>query len=569
MEIIKQREIKGIYKLHDEQKFKGAHYTPNNLAQFVASRILEQHDGKLNEECSIFDPAVGDGELLYALTALLIENGVKKILISGFDIDPNAVRDAHEKLKFFGDKVAIEIMKSDFTEQVSEPNLLSQSKLDRQFDFIIANPPYVRTQSLGSKETSRLSDEFLLDGRIDLYYVFLLGISKFMHDQTIAGFIVSNRFMTTKSGATVRKGLVETYSINEIWDLGDTKLFDAAVLPAVLVFSKKQPKGIEPKFSSIYSTKNNQNIKKVDSVFKALLSNDGNFSVGLSNNFEVKSGKLRLDVGHSEVWRVSNSETDGWLQQVEDHTEKVFKDIGKVRVGVKTTADKVFIKKDWETLPESCIPEKAVLKPLITHHFASRFKQIDGNNRRILYPHISVNGKKRNIALDQYPNARRYLETHKAQLESREYLIEAGREWFEIWVPHEPDMWKRPKIVFRDICDRPTFWMDTSGAIVNGDCYWITNFDSIDSEYLWIALAVANSTFIEAFYDHKFNNKLYAGRRRYMTQYVEQFPIPIMSHEIKDNVVSLTKEIVTTLPKPCEEKEAVLDKLIWTAFGFT
>jgi hypothetical protein len=39
-------------------------------------------------------------------------------------------------------------------------------------------------------------------------------------------------------------------------------------------------------------------------------------------------------------------------------------------------------------------------------------------------------------------------------------------------------------------------------------------------------MAVANARFSEAFYDRRFHNKLYAGRRRWISQYVKEFPLP-------------------------------------------
>lgn len=567
MEFVKEREIKGIYQSHDAQKFQGAHYTPNNLAHFTASRILEQNKNKLKNSYKIFDPAIGDGELLYALAELLLARGVQELEIHGFDIDTQALDAAKKKLKLFGNKVQLKILEKDFLEAASAATLFKKDAHNHTYDFIIANPPYVRTQSLGVKNSTKLSEEFSLDGRVDLYYAFLLGISHFMNENTVAGFIVSNRFMTTKSGGTVRKGLSNLYSINEVWDLGDTKLFDAAVLPALLVFSKKQDTALNTKFVSIYTSKNPKEESQIQSVFEAVLSGDGFYRLGNEYHFEVKAGTLQH--GSEDVWRISNEKTNSWLNQVEKHTAKTFGDIGKIRVGVKTTADKVFINKHWDQIEKDQLPEAEVLKPLITHHFAGRFKQLEGNNRKILYPHISVHGKKQNIDLNQFPKAKKYLAGHKEQLERREYVIQAGRQWFEIWVPHEPEMWKHPKIVFRDISDRPTFWIDFTGSIVNGDCYWISLFDGVSEDNLWVALAVANSTFIESFYDHRFNNKLYAGRRRFMTQYVEQFPLPKLTLEQTQKIVSLTKEIFSTLPTPCEDQEKKLDHLVWESFGFT
>ena len=83
-----------------------------------------------------------------------------------------------------------------------------------------------------------------------------------------------------------------------------------------------------------------------------------------------------------------------------------------------------------------------------------------------------------------------------------------------------------------------------------------------------VALAVANSTFIEAYYDHRFNNKLYAGKRRFITQYVELFPLPNPTSDDALEIVSLAKEIHLKLPSiEADELAVQLDTKIWRAFG--
>ena len=123
-------------------------------------------------------------------------------------------------------------------------------------------------------------------------------------------------------------------------------------------------------------------------------------------------------------------------------------------------------------------------------------------------------------------------------------MKKANRNWYEIWVPQNPDAWKHRKIVFRDISEKPQFWLDETGAVVNGDCYWIDINADVMEEVVYLALAVANSPFIEKFYDVKFNNKLYSGKRRYQTQYVEQFPIPYYNSELAQKAIELVKKIL-------------------------
>ncbi len=82
------------------------------------------------------------------------------------------------------------------------------------------------------------------------------------------------------------------------------------------------------------------------------------------------------------------------------------------------------------------------------------------------------------VALDNFPAAAAYFFKHRKQLESRKYLIESGRKWYEIRVPQNPAEWAAPKTVWPDISKEPRFFLDTSGAIVGGDGYWVD---------LWIA----------------------------------------------------------------------------------
>jgi hypothetical protein len=145
-------------------------------------------------------------------------------------------------------------------------------------------------------------------------------------------------------------------------------------------------------------------------------------------------------------------------------------------------------------------------------------------------------------------------------------VIEGGREWYEIWVPHHPDDWSKPKIAYPDICEHPRFYFDGSGAVIQGDCYWITLKDGVDNDWLYLMLAVANSTFITKYYDAVFHNKLYSGRRRFMTQYVAKFPLPDLKSPLSRRIVSAVQEILEA-GTASEIQEQTLNRLVWEGFG--
>lgn len=557
--------LKVVSKVFDSQKSNGVVYTPKKLADFVAIKIIGYLDkfDSAKKTLKILDPSVGDGVLILSVLENLKLANFKSIEILAFDIDDSNFSVIRNIISDRYNNVDITLKSQDFLEYYVERSE------GESFDLIIANPPYVRNQVLGSDKSRELSKIFDTKGKVDIYYIFMLALTNLLSEFGLMATITSNRFLSIKSGKVIRDYLINNLDIKEIYDLGDTKLFEGiAVLPA-LVFSQNSTSSCkkDPIFKTIYETTINDEcneIKVIDSIVDILdFDNSGVFSAN-GRFYDYKIGSLEIDSSKDAVWTISNKETRDWMSTVEENTWKKFKDVSKTRVGVKSTADKIFIRTDWEYFENP--PE--LLRELITSQYANPFHaKLPKKKKKIIYPHIIVNGKKSVVDLDDYPNSKLYFQEHKETLSSRKYLIDAGREWYSLWVPHSPDLWEEPKIVFHDISEKPKFWIDLDGRIVNGECYWITLNKEVDSNLLWLCLAVANSTFIENYYDHKFNNKLYSGKRRFMKQYVEQFPLPDPNDEISKNLANLAKEIALNPLKDNSDLIDEVNKLVFRVFG--
>lgn len=542
------------------RKSEGAHYTPTKLSQFVSEKILTKL--KKRERLVVADPAIGDGELILSLLNSL--DSTDNVEVIGFDINLDSIELSKQRIYNFFPNVKINLIHGDFLDYCINNNSENCNYILPKFDVIIANPPYVRTQVLGAEQSKFLSQNFGLKGRVDIYQAFLIGMSKCLSEDGVAGVIVSNRFLTTKGTGALRQSLYDLYDIYNIWDFGDTKLFEAAVLPAVLLFSLRKNNVETPtNFCSIYET--NDEAKSFSETPVDAISLNGVVKCSNGKSYFVKSGQLDYDSSPKDIWRIKDLESQKWLSDVASKTWATFGEVGKIRVGVKTTADNVFIKESWI---EEVGVEPELLKPLITHHVAGRFQQSDKKTKQILYTHETVNGKKKAVDIENYPVSHSYLEQHREQLEGRKYVIDANRNWFEIWVPQNPQLWLEDKIVFRDICEEPTFWLDKDQSIVNGDCYWMLNdFRKDEIDILWLILAVANSKFIELFYDTKFNNKLYSNKRRFISQYVEQFPLPDPKLAISLKMIDLAKSIFSEGDiRKRAEREKILNNLVWEAF---
>lgn len=537
------------------EKETGAVYTPLGMAHDLSSSMREHLPRR--KSLSILEPAVGDGRLLRALLNT-IDDGVQ-VQVVAYEVDVDVLTQTMNELKEDFPRVDFTFVNRDIVEDFVSGHLMG-----KQFDIVIANPPYLRTQIMGADKSRRLAKHFGLKGRLDIYYVFVLIAIELLAVDGVAGFVTSNRFMRVKSGESLRNFLLSNSELLEIIDYGDTKLFEAAVLPCTFIFKRGKTVPQKVRLYSIYQTKvsgvpSNSPHFPYDQVRTA-----SEILYGASV-FEVQNGDLRINEADG-TWSVGSKDSIAWLEKVDSYTKSRFGQLGKIRVGIKTTADKVFIVRDANALG-SQLPELA--RPLITHRNAGQIVGTAEPQWMVVYPHESFEGKRRVVPLDNYPKSRAYLETHREQLEGRKYVKDAGRQWYEVWVPQDPAKWAKPKIVFRDIADVPQFWLETSGAVVNGDCYWLDVFDGVERDLLLLALGVLNSAFITDYYDRCFNNKLYAGKRRFMTQYVEQFPLPSGETKEAREIVELVQSALDRDSELHLQEKDRLDYLVYACFGLT
>lgn len=545
------------YKNESKKKSTGAVYTPVDMANFVSKQMLKYSSNLSNHTAYLLDPAVGEGALLKAMIITLLPY-YKHLYVVGYDTDPEVAKNTQAYLSEAFPNVSIDLRVGDFLDEVKNGNI-------EKFDFVIANPPYVRTQILGTKKAQSIADSLSLKGRVDLYYAFILYTRYVLAENGIAGFITSNKFMTIKAGNSVRNYIFENYKVHHIIDLGDTKLFDASVLPCIMIFSNgKTVDQSKVHFTSVYQSQDFAKVKNaiaINSIFDAI-DQSGFYAIPDGRIYQFKQGKLQ-STSKNTLWTLTSDENERWLSKVSANTWMTFSQLGKIRVGIKTTADNVFIGNEWSG-------ERAdleLLKPLITHRNAGHIIANTTSQWQVLYTHTIENGKRIAYDLDRFPKSKAYLMSHYEQLSGRQYVFKAHRNWYEIWIPQNPEAWTHKKIVFRDISSKPEFWYDETGAVVNGDCYWIDINPQISDDLVYLALAIANSRFIEKYYDLKFNTRLYSGKRRYMTQYVEQFPIPYYGKNEAQEAISIVRKIITEMdPKTLSDYKEKLDDLVENMF---
>jgi hypothetical protein len=89
-----------------------------------------------------------------------------------------------------------------------------------------------------------------------------------------------------------------------------------------------------------------------------------------------------------------------------------------------------------------------------------------------------------------------------------------------------------------------------------------------ERQLLLLVEGVCNSDVMVKYHDLCFNNKLYSGRRRYLSQYIEKYPVPDPNSNIAKEIVivvdSINKE---TNPQTRDSYVKCLNDLVRQAFG--
>ena len=154
------------YSNTGKTKENGVVYTPKEMADYVATEMLKYRRTEFKDRINILDPAVGRGELLIAMINAVADQELP-IHAVGYETDEDVAKNTEALLKELYPSAEIEIRIGDFLEAVEQGTA-------EKYDLVIANPPYIRTQIMGSEKAQMIAEKMQLTGRVDIYYAFLL-----------------------------------------------------------------------------------------------------------------------------------------------------------------------------------------------------------------------------------------------------------------------------------------------------------------------------------------------------------------------------------------------------------
>jgi len=237
--------LERLYELDvnkEERKVNGSYYTPTEVVRYIIEQTVED-PGK------ICDPACGSGAFLLEAAKHLKEksnfsyNKIYSEFIYGVDILPRSVQRTKIMLSLLA---LIEGEDRDFDFNLFEGDSLRfdwsrQIRSFKGFDYIVGNPPYVRTKNLRKDVREAIKKwETASFGNVDLYIPFFELATKLTTEDGKVGFITPSTYLTSFNAEKLREYLSENSYVEKIVDFNGWQIFPGATTyTCITILNKK------------------------------------------------------------------------------------------------------------------------------------------------------------------------------------------------------------------------------------------------------------------------------------------------------------------------------------------
>ena len=305
-----------------KKKKDGKIFTPEPIVKYMLYNNLWKHH-ELNQH--IIDNSCGDGAFLceivsdyceaYKIEHMRKGSDLKTTLetyIHGIEIDPVEHKKCLENLDAVAEKYGIKDVKWD----VQNRDALSCHDYDGKMDYVVANPPYIRTHDL---ECDLSGYSFTENGMKDIYLAFYELGFRMLKDSGSMCYIAPSSWFTSLAGQKMRDYVMKNKYLYSVHDFGHAQVFEnATTYVAICVFRKFKYPYRQP--DQILYTKGNNKMIPVSYDDMCI---DGKFYFGTPEQLN----QMREIIEYGKDTK---------------RQDKVF----QVKNGFATLADDVFIKKD-------------------------------------------------------------------------------------------------------------------------------------------------------------------------------------------------------------------------------
>ncbi len=465
-------------------------------------------------ELKILDPACGSGAFLnQALEFLIkehtfirdlllpfqdltlryeIEKDILENNLYGVDINEDAVEIARLSLWLRTAHKGREL--TSLAEKIVCANsLLHMPFEENYFDVVIGNPPYVGLNKVKDVDYSKFE---VYEKTGDILALFIEKSIYLCKANALMSFIVSNSWLKTKYGESLKKFLEKNGQTSVINFIG-TQLFEDATVESCIVNFTRCPR--HPELDS-------------GSQIADRVRNDARQPLTIKNirNFDSKTASI--ETLYNALENSSEDESEPLLMQKVESIGTVLKEWDiKINYGIKTGFNEAFIidgaKKDELIAKDKKSSE--IIKPLLRGRDIQKY-ELDFADKWLINSHNNPP-----INIDDYGVIKEHFYSYYEKLEKR---LDKGKTPYNLRNCAYIEDFLKPKIVWGEISDKPKFAYD------NGDYFIEATSFIMTGESLKYLLAFLNSK-LSKWYFERISTTTGMGTSRWKKFKLELLPI--------------------------------------------
>ncbi len=219
-----------IKKFADDSGHTAAEFYTNRTLVHLMTRMLEPETGE-----SIYDPTCGSGGMLLSAVAEIKRQGKEFRTVRLYGQERNLMTSAIARMNLFLHN--IEDFRIERGDTLAEPKLVERDRL-RQFDVVLANPPYsIKQWNRAAWEKDPFGRSFLgvpPQGRAD--YAFFQHILKSLKPETgRCAILFPHGVLFRNEEAAMRRRLIESDVIECVLGLGANLFYNSPMEACVVV----------------------------------------------------------------------------------------------------------------------------------------------------------------------------------------------------------------------------------------------------------------------------------------------------------------------------------------------
>lgn len=416
------------------------------------------------------------------------------------------------------------------------------------FDVIVGNPPYIRIQNMmaySPEEAAYYQNPVspystARQDNFDKYALFIERSLSLTHEGGRLGVIVPHKFMTTQAGRALRRLMTVTSTIEEIVHFGTQQVFgrQAANYTCVLVLNRRGVADVM--------------VERVGALEAWRYGAAG-------QRMSIAAGGLT-----EETWQFADAETRDLFTRVRASCNRTLEQVADLRVGVQTSADKIYIfKASAETADTVSLRwrgldwpiERAILRPCILDVPVLSYRRAVADTWMI-FPYELLPGAKGTRArlfqpdemAQRFPGCMTYFEAQRAELERRSFTggSAAGHQFYRFGRSQSLIELEEPKIIVRTLSLEARYTYDDEQIMITGGGNGPYNMvrplpDAEESNFF--LLAILNHPLSEAMV--RMNTSTFrGGYYSHGKQFIRDLPVPQATLAQRAEIERLVAEII-------------------------